>query len=243
MINLFKKYPEKRVRQLIFCSIWVACLFGSWSVFPYIYYLGILPAGISLLKVFVFNSLQSLVLFGLAVYLSYIILPKTDLHPFIVKDPVKRIVYPGIISGVLIGLIIFTFEKFIFFSSAISVLHPPFWAGLLASVYGAINEEVLLRLFLFTFIYFLFGKLFKNYKNNRLTFLWITNIIVALIFGLGHLPAALQIAPGNFFEVFRILFLNGIAGIVFGYLYFSRGLFAAMVSHFACDLILHVFLI
>ena len=38
----------------------------------------------------------------------------------------------------------------------------------------------------------------------------------------------------------RALLLNGIGGIVFGWLYWKRGLLAAMLAHFSADIVLHV---
>jgi len=38
----------------------------------------------------------------------------------------------------------------------------------------------------------------------------------------------------------RSIVLNGIAGIIFGWLYWQYGLAAAMLSHFSADIILHV---
>jgi len=35
------------------------------------------------------------------------------------------------------------------------------------------------------------------------------NILVALIFGIGHLPAAFKLAAPSALEIFRVLFLNG----------------------------------
>ena len=35
----------------------------------------------------------------------------------------------------------------------------------------------------------------------------------------------------------RTLVLNGLAGVVFGWLYWRRGLLAAMVAHFTFDLV------
>lgn len=242
-INIFTDDIEKRNLMKMCFFLWIACVIGSLAVFPYIYYLGIFPPGVSLLKVMSLSVAQNAILFGIACYLSYLFLPKTDLQPFSFSKPLKRVVYPGIISGVAVSLLIFLLEKFLFFSPPITIIHPPFWTGILAAIYGSVDEEVLLRLFLFTLIYYLFRKVFKASASNRLTFLWITNIIVALMFGIGHLPAALQIAPASFFVIFRVLFLNGLAGIVFGWLYFSRSLWAAMLSHFVADLMLHVVLI
>lgn len=224
--------------------LWVLCILGSLSVIPYIHYLEILP-DTSVWKVALFGSMQSSLLFGFVCWLSYQVIPKTDLQPFppINKENfLKEIVYPALIAGVLLGLTIFFFDKTIFNSSLLSGVHPPFWAGALASVYGAVNEEVLLRLFLFSFIYFHIGKVLDKQVKNR-SVLWGTNFFVALIFGIGHLPAVFKITQPSSFEIFRVLFLNGIAGIVFGWLYWSRGLWTAIAAHFTTDLMIHVFLI
>ncbi len=146
-------------------------------------------------------------------------------------------------AGTAVGLIIFLLDATIFRNSLLSGTHPPFWMGFLASFYGGINEEVLLRLFLFTLIYLAFGRLFKPKIDGRSLFLWMTNLLVAIAFGMGHLPAALKLVSPSSFEIFRVLLLNGIPGIVFGWLYWSRGLWTAMIAHFVADLVVHAFLI
>ena len=163
-------------------------------------------------------------------------------HPFL-KHTFKQIAYPAIIAGIVVGFAIFLFDKTIFHSSLLSGAHPPFWSGVLASIYGAFNEEVLLRLFLFTLLYFLLRKCIKFGVHKKIYALWTVNILVALVFGLGHLPAAFKLTSPSAFEISRILFLNGIAGIVFGWLYWSRGLWTAIAAHFVADLMIHVFLI
>lgn len=233
----------RAVNKKIFFLLWALCVIGFLAVIPYIRSLGIIPSTVSIGKVVLFGTIQAALFYALICWLSYKILPKTDLHPFNLDNPLKRIIYPGIISGVAVGLIIFLSDKTLFGSSLLSGTHPPFWAGALASLYGAFNEEILLRLFLFTFLYFILSKCFKFYARKKLFFLWFTNIVVALIFGLGHLPAAFKLISPSAFEIFRVLFLNGIAGIVFGWLYWSRGLWTAIVAHFVTDLMIHAFLI
>ncbi len=230
-------------RKRLFILIWLACIIGSWSIIPYTLFAQIVPLTVSTGKLFLLSTVQAFVLYGVILWLTSRILPKTDLQPFAITSPLKRIFLPGIVSGVLVGLAIFILEKTLFSSSALSGEHPPSWAGALASIYGGINEEVLLRLFLFTLIYFLLMKIFKLPTRKRTYLLWSTNILVAVLFGLGHLPAAFKIAPPSGFEIFRILLLNGIAGLVFGWLYWSKGFFAAVLAHFVTDLMIHVFLI
>ena len=62
----------------------------------------------------------------------------------------------------------------------------------------------------------------------------------ALLFGVGHLPATATVLPLTALVVTRAIVLNGLAGVAFGWLYWRRGLEAAMVSHGSANLILHV---
>lgn len=65
-------------------------------------------------------------------------------------------------------------------------------------------------------------------------------IVAALLFGAGHLPLASQLAPLTAAVVVRVLAYNAIAGFVFGWLYWKRGLEHTVLAHFCADLILHV---
>lgn len=227
-----------------YITLWLLSILGSLSVLPYMSYLGVLPLFEPIWKIALLSGVQAALFFGVICWISFKILPKTDLNPFPIvhrENLLKKIVFPALISGILVGIAILVFDKTIFASSPLSKVHPPLWAGALASIYGAVNEEVLLRLFLFTFCYFLVGKCLKIGASNRPIILWGVNIFVALLFGVGHLPAAFKLGPLSSVEVVRVLFLNAVAGVVFGWLYWSRGIGAAIISHFAADFILHVF--
>jgi len=47
--------------------------------------------------------------------------------------------------------------------------------------------------------------------------------------------------PVTAFSIFQLLFLNGIAGVGFGFLFWKYNLETAMCAHFIADLVLHVF--
>lgn len=63
------------------------------------------------------------------------------------------------------------------------------WKRLLACFYGGLYEEILTRLFLVTLIAWLVNKALRK-PNERLSpaAFWISNLSVAILFGLGHLP-------------------------------------------------------
>lgn len=222
-----------------FLTLWISCIIGAWSVLPYTYALGIVVPDLSLEKLFLLTTLQAVFLYGLLLWICYLLLPKTDLNPLCISHLGSRVIFPGITFGLLVGLTIFILDKVIFNNSSLSELHPPAWMGAIASLYGGINEEVLLRLFLFTLVYFLLSMIGKN----RSILLWTTNIFVAAIFGLTHLPLAFKMSSPSVTEIFRILLLNGIAGMTFGWLYWSRSFYTAALAHFVADILIHVLLI
>jgi hypothetical protein len=111
----------------------------------------------------------------------------------------------------------------------------------LASFYGGINEEIMLRLFFMSLLAWL-GHFVSKTAEGKPTaaVLWIANILAALLFGLGHLSFTATLAALTPLVVTRGLLLNGLVGIVCGYLYMKRGLESAILGHFSADLVLHV---
>lgn len=116
----------------------------------------------------------------------------------------------------------------------------PIWKRLLACVYGAIDEELLLRLFLLGLVLWITRKIMRTDERSGQVVFWIANLLVALIFGAAHLPAAASIMPLTPIVMFAVVGLNAGAGAVFGYLTWTRGLEAAMIAHFCADLIAHL---
>jgi len=110
--------------------------------------------------------------------------------------------------------------------------------GLLASPYGAIVEEIELRVFVMG----VFAWLLSRFAGKQATpWLMIAAIVLAaLAFGAGHLPMAAQLVPLTVGVVTRVIAYNALAGIAFGWLYWKRGLEHAMLAHFCADLALHV---
>ena len=106
-------------------------------------------------------------------------------------------------------------------------------AGLLS---GGIIEEVMMRLFLMSLIVFIISKISKKKEIPNIVFI-IANIIVALLFAVGHLPATINMTTLTPVLVVRCFLCNGVIGISFGYLYRKDGIGYAMISHGLCHLI------
>jgi hypothetical protein len=123
--------------------------------------------------------------------------------------------------------------------------HPSALQGFLASFYGAIDEEILMRLGLMSLLALFFRTVQRLGSTDRADPLpqaafWTANIATAVLFGLGHLPATAALAPLTPALIVRAIVLNGGVGIVFGWFYRRFGLEWAMVSHFGVDIVAHV---
>lgn len=117
----------------------------------------------------------------------------------------------------------------------------PIWKRFLICFYGGIYEELLCRLFLLSLFAWLVDRIWRKTTPGLSTrAFWIANIIVAILFGLGHLPSASLVMPITPLVVVAALVLNGIAAVSFGYLYWKRGLESAMVAHFTADFVIYV---
>lgn len=145
-------------------------------------------------------------------------------------------------SALLIGLLDHTlFADVHRLFKAAGMRQPSAWRGLLASVYGAIGEEVLMRLGLQT----LLAAGLRRLSGETATppsgaTMWPAIALSNLAFGAGHLPATKAIVPLTPLVVARALLLNAVVGTLCGYLYWREGLEAAMVAHGSADLVLHV---
>jgi hypothetical protein len=103
---------------------------------------------------------------------------------------------------------------------------------IIASVtYGAVIEEIMLRLFFMSLIAFIIQKIAKKEEmNDRI--LMIANVIAALLFAAAHLPATIMsISPITPMIIFRCFLLNGGFGLMFGRLYRKYGIHYAMIAH------------
>jgi CAAX amino terminal protease family. len=144
----------------------------------------------------------------------------------------------GLVTGVLVLLL----------SAAVGPLMPPpkqtfappaVWQGLLASISAGVNEEIWMRLGLMTLVAWVLTRIFGG-KNVGPVAGWTSIIFATLVFGALHLPQASMLFGLSLPVVVWALAGNGLAGIVFGWLYWRRSLLSAMLAHFSTDIILHV---
>lgn len=150
-------------------------------------------------------------------------------------------ILPGIAAGALVLLCAHWIDPWL-----PTMVNPPAataasvsaFNGLLASFYGGIAEELQLRLFLMTLMLWVVARVRRRMPGNAAFHVAI--VLAAVLFGVGHLPAAAQIWGLDAIVVLRTVVLNALVGCVCGWLYWRRGLEMAMLAHFSADIVLHV---
>lgn len=110
---------------------------------------------------------------------------------------------------------------------------------LLATVtYGAVIEEIMLRLFMMSLVAFVLHLLFERHREEASTAVLVAaNVISALLFAAGHLPANELLFGLTPVIVLRCFLLNGVFGLAFGWLYRKFGLRYAMIAHGGCHVV------
>ena len=155
------------------------------------------------------------------------------------KKPLMAAIAVSVIGGLaMILLDLLFFGKY---SQVImdSYLTKPTASFIIASVlYGGVIEEVMLRLFFMSLIVFGLHKLFGRKAPQPSTGILIAgNVIAALLFAAGHLPATAMLMGITPMILFRCFLLNGGIGLLFGWLYRKYGLRYAMIAHAGCHVI------
>jgi hypothetical protein len=212
------------------------------------------PSPLPLALIIVLGVVQNLLLMSVAIGVGLLLARKLGLGAPLLENwlyhrkksaTVRGSLVPGALVGVAAGIVILIpiiiVAPYLPGLPFVSAARVALWKRLLVGFYGGIDEEVLTRLFLLSLIAWLGTKLFQKQKAVLSTgIFWAANFIVAILFGLSHLPAAslvMHITPG---VVVLALVLNGIPAICFGYLFWKRGLESAMIAHFSADFVLYV---
>ncbi|MFQ5593941.1 MAG: CPBP family intramembrane glutamic endopeptidase [Anaerolineae bacterium] len=254
-LNVEEQPADRRLTWKLFAVLMLGAVIGLLGVIPYSLSLSgpLPPLPIPLWLLLILQIFQNLVLFAVATALGLWLGRKVGLGAPILRgwlagEPdaparFRSLLLPASVAGASSAIAILALEVGVFAprlnaSPEIST-GPPAWQGFLASFYGGINEELLLRLGVMTLLVWLGSKLTRAAQPGA-GVIWMANLLAAVLFGLAHLPATAAILPLTAMVVTRAVVLNGLAGVVFGWLYWRRGLLAAMVAHFSTDIVLHV---
>jgi hypothetical protein len=158
----------------------------------------------------------------------------------------QAIIAPALIFGVVSASVLLLLEITMFWPRLPQAMRtafpiPALWKRFLACFYGGIDEELLCRFFLLSLLAWLIGLIWHMPGGKPAPgALWLANILAAVIFGLGHLPATAALVKLTPLLIVRAILLNGIVGVAVGYLFWQYGLEAAMLAHFSADIVLHI---
>jgi membrane protease YdiL (CAAX protease family) len=87
-------------------------------------------------------------------------------------------------------------------------------------------------------IAFILHFLFERKKEKPTTAVLVAaNVISAILFAAGHLPFTFASIGSTPLIIFRCFLLNGVFGLLFGYLYRKHGILYAMISHAALHVV------
>lgn len=187
---------------------------------------------------------QSFVLFGLAAAAGLWLASRIGKRPDLLFSLTRGAAAPADTArslataagiGVLTGLVLLTLDAVVF-GTELSTLSGSVAVRLAgAMLYGGVGEEVLCRLLIVSAVVWLASKVAGRPAGPVV---WTVAILIAaLLFGLGHIPAADALGLlEDKVDVARILVVNGVGGMVFGLLFWRNGLEWAVIAHAAAHL-------
>ena len=223
--------------------IWLASMLGAVSVTVMI--LPLLGAEVPLpgplWLIGLASVLQSGLLLALATWAGVALSPTLGLRaPLFEAAAARRPILteiwprlrPGVYAGMPAGLALLVFTRLSppEIARLAGRFEPPLLARLL---YGGVTEEVLMRWGVMTSMTWLMWRLLQRPGETvRPAYVSIAIVASSLLFGLGHLPLA-HFLLGGFTPgiLFWVIGANTAFGLLFGWLFWRRGLESAMAAH------------
>lgn len=180
--------------------------------------------------------LQSTLYAVICSFFGYILADKTGLlRAFTLeKRKLATTVTVAVICGAAFGMDYWIFGSHI--PEVAEACRNVTFSSVMASVlYGGVIEEVMLRLFCMSLIAFILWKVFYRAVPKEkipVRIFAVANVIAALLFAAGHLPATfLTFQTVDALVIIRCFLYNGGLGLVFGWLYRKYGIQYAMIGH------------
>lgn len=157
---------------------------------------------------------------------------------------IKLAIILGLIAGVVLRGFDYLFQPLLP-DSILELIKP--YNGLefmTALLYGGIVEELLVRFGFMSLLVFILWKLFDRKSAKPSNWVFIVVIFVsALLFALGHYGATANATEMTAFIWFRMILLNGFAGLFFGWIYWRHNLELAMLSHMFAHISMHLLML
>ncbi len=107
---------------------------------------------------------------------------------------------------------------------------------LIRILYGGVTEEIIMRFGVMTFLVWLIALIGNTYHAYVY---WSAIVISSLVFGILHLPLVFALVPYPPTALISyIVITNAVGGLVFGWLFWKKGLAAAMMAHMITHLVM-----
>jgi membrane protease YdiL (CAAX protease family) len=229
-----------------FFLLWIGCVVGAFAVIPFAHNASLLTNGL-LPQELTPSTILAMSLEGILGSAIFIFFGRNFAHRLGIRflllekkvNLLQDLLKPGLVVGILCTILQITVDRLLPaapFSLHFLITHTPPLYGLIGSINGAFNQEIFTQLFCLSGIALLLMKLFK--QADKSTVIWPAIAITSLIFGLAHLPNFLHsISHAETpLIVLRVILLNFISGTLFGYIFWRKGLEAAMLAHCINDL-------
>ena len=146
----------------------------------------------------------------------------------IFKQQLKYGISLGLLAGAAIMVIAYIYGMFI--QEELKAMENQMELTLAARfLYGGITEELLLRFGFMTLVVWITSKLTKRLDN---TTYWIGIVLSTVLFAVGHFPVVYAAIPNPTLLLLSYeLIGNSVGGLIFGWLYWKKGLEAAIIAH------------
>lgn len=193
------------------------------------------------------SLIQPTLLLAVAVFVGVLLTPKVNLsapasEAFARGDSFIAALKPQIIPGAIAGLIgavviVLSWALFRPFLPTEFVARAEAFNRLIPLptrlLYGGVTEELLLRWGLLTLLVWAAWRVFQRRRPQPGAVCFVGAILISsIIFGVGHLPIAVAIGgPLTLPVVLYIITANSVFGLIAGYLYWRKGLEAAITAH------------
>jgi len=157
-------------------------------------------------------------------------------EPLKISEIMKSGIIGGVIAGVSVVVLVLLLKPFMIveYEKLTQFVQPTLANRLL---YGGITEEIFLRFGFMTLVVWI---CFKIFKRTKPVIYWIGIVLSALLFAIGHFPIVFNtIEAPSIIILSYVLIGNTIGGLIFGWLYWKKGLESAFIAH----MLIHVVLV
>jgi len=249
-------------RTKLFAILWLAGMLGVLSILliDLSTVLANLPANAELEMPFhpviikLLSIVQTAILLSIAIFIGVRLAPLVGLsapaaealargNSFI--SALKPQVLPGVIAGFIAGVVILS--SYLLFRPILPTMFVTRAERLNSSMplltrllYGGITEELLLRWGLMTLLVWAAWRIFQRGRGTPRAIFFVSAIVISsVVFGIGHLPLvkALEVDFTLLIVAFIVL-ANSLFGLIAGYLYWQKGLEAAIIAHMSTHIVI-----